>query len=136
MNIMKASIVTKSRFLISAGIFLAILSFLNSCTKSSMDNMTGMTTGTGSTTTSKPGANEVWIQGMAFNPSTLTVTAGTTVKWTNKDGITHTVTSNTGVFDSGNINSNGTFSFTFATAGTYPYHCNIHPSMTATVIVN
>jgi plastocyanin len=72
---------------------------------------------------------------MAFNPASLIVTAGTTVKWTNKDGIIHNVTSNTGVFSSGSIPDNGTFSYTFSTAGTYQYHCTIHPSMTATVVV-
>jgi plastocyanin len=82
-----------------------------------------------------PGANEVWIQNMAFNPSSITISVNTTIKWTNKDGVAHTVTSNNGVFDSGNISANGTYSHQFTTAGTYPYHCTIHPSMTGTIIV-
>lgn len=86
---------------------------------------------------SAPPANEVFIQGMAFSPATLTVTVGTTVKWTNKDAIAHTVTSDTGtVLNSGNVAANGTFSFMFMTAGTYSYHCAIHPSMVAKVVVN
>lgn len=80
--------------------------------------------------------NAVYIQNMAFNPATITVPAGTTITWTNKDGMAHTVTSDTAIFDSGSIASNGTYSRTFPTAGTFPYHCSIHPSMTATVIVN
>ena len=79
--------------------------------------MTGMTGGTGGS--GGPGLNEVFIQGMAFNPSTITVAAGTTITWTNKDGFAHTVTSDTNLFNSGNIGSNGTFSFTFATAGSH-----------------
>jgi plastocyanin len=87
------------------------------------------------TTISGPGANEVWIQGRAFVPSTITITAGTTITWTNKDGINHNVMSDTGVFTSGTIANNGTFSYKFDVAGSFPYHCSIHPDMTATVIV-
>jgi plastocyanin len=85
---------------------------------------------------SEPPANQVYIQNMAFSPATLTVTVGTTVKWTNKDGITHTVTSDSGIFDSGNVNASGTFSYMFMTAGTYSYHCKIHSSMIAKIVVN
>lgn len=83
-----------------------------------------------------PGVNEVWIKGTAFGPSTITISAGTTITWTNKDAVAHTVTSDNGLFDSGNINGNSTYSRQFPTAGTYPYHCTPHPTMTATVIVN
>jgi len=82
------------------------------------------------------GANEVWIESFAFNPVTITVTTNTTVIWTNKDGTAHTVTSNTGDFDSGNMATNGTYSHTFTTAGTFPYHCTYHPDMLGSVIVN
>jgi plastocyanin len=85
---------------------------------------------------SAPGTNEVFIQGMAFDPPTITVAAGTSIKWTNKDGVGHTVTSTAGLFDSGIINTNSTYSRMFSTAGTFPYVCTIHPSMTATVIVH
>jgi plastocyanin len=86
--------------------------------------------------TSNPGTNEVFIQNMAFNPGTITVAANTTVKWTNKDATAHTVTSNTGLFDSGSIAKDGTFSHLFASPGSYSYKCTFHPSMTATIIVN
>jgi plastocyanin len=114
---------------------LFILNFSNGCTKDNMDNMSGGNTdGTG--TGAKPGTNEVWMQGTAFTPETLTVTSGTTITWTNKDGALHTVTSDTGLFDSGNINVNGTFTFKFNNPGTYLYHCSLHTSMNGKVIVN
>ena len=80
-------------------------------------------------------ANEVWMQNTMFNPATITVPINTTIKWTNKDGFAHTVTSDSGWFDSGTINANGTFSRQFTTVGTFPYRCSIHSMMTAKVIV-
>jgi plastocyanin len=81
------------------------------------------------------GTNEVLIQGNAFSPGTITIAAGTTIKWTNKDGVNHTVTSDSGLFDSGSFGNGGTFSRQFNTAGTFPYHCTIHSGMLGTVIV-
>jgi plastocyanin len=81
------------------------------------------------------GANEVLIQGMAFSPVTLTVSVNTTVTWTNNDDVSHTVTSDNGLFNSGSFAHVATYSHQFTTAGTYPYHCTIHPYMTATIIV-
>jgi plastocyanin len=87
------------------------------------------------TTSAAQSGNAVTIQGMAFSPLTLTVAVNTTVTWTNNDGVTHTVTSDAAVFNSGNVAPGGTFSYQFTTAGTYPYHCTIHNYMTGTVIV-
>lgn len=112
---------------------LVSMTALSGCSKDSNDPATG---NNNSGNTSGSAANEVFIQGSAFSPATITVTAGTKVTWTNKDGMAHTVTSNTGLFNSGNMNNNAVFSFTFATAGTYHYHCAIHPGMTGTVVVN
>lgn len=133
---MKNFTVSKIRILASAAILFTVLMVLNSCNKSTAYNTptTGGTGGNGSS--GGPGANEVFIQGMAFTPSSITVTAGTTITWTNKDAVAHTVTSKTNAFDSGNLGTNATFSFTFATAGTYSYYCKVHPSMVATVTVN
>lgn len=78
---------------------------------------------------------DVSIQGFAFNPQDLTVTHGTTVRWTNLDGPLHTSTSDDGVWDSGNLSTGQTFTFTFGPSGTYPYFCEIHPTMTATITV-
>ena len=134
---MKKLIVSKGRFLTVITFLFAILMISNSCNKSSYNSMMGITGGPGGTGGSgAPGANEVFIQGMAFYPSTITVAAGTTITWTNKDAAAHTVTSTTNVFNSGSLGTNKTFSFTFATAGTYPYYCTFHPTMTASVTVN
>jgi plastocyanin len=82
--------------------------------------------------------NHVDIVNLAFNPAQLSVPVGDTVTWTNNDGLGHTVTSDAGApaaFDSGTIAPGGTFSFTFAVAGTYAYHCKIHASMHGSVLV-
>jgi plastocyanin len=71
----------------------------------------------------------------AFNPDQLDVAAGTTVTWTNTDSITHTSTSDGSGWNSGNIAPGGQFSMTFPNAGTFPYHCAIHPGMVGTVTV-
>ncbi len=80
-------------------------------------------------------ANSVSISGFAFNPASLTVTVGTLVTWTNNDSVTHTVTSDTGVWDSGQIISGQTFSHTFNQTGTFSYHCSIHTNMVAKIVV-
>jgi plastocyanin len=119
-NIVKTLIGSKGKLSVSIMIIVAVLSILNSCTK-----------------TSSPGLNEVFIQNSAFSPSTITVVANTAITWTNNDGMPHTVTSDTGnELNSGNIPASGTWSHTFTAAGTYPYHCTIHPAMKATVKVN
>ncbi len=82
-----------------------------------------------------PVSNEIEISGFAFVPATVTVTVGTTVTWTNLDSVVHTVTSETGLFDSGNLARNATFSYSFADRGTFSYFCAIHPYMRGKVIV-
>jgi plastocyanin len=77
----------------------------------------------------------VTIQDFKFSPDAITVPVGATVTWTNADSTQHTVTADDGSFDSGPLDSGATFSQTFATAGTFTYHCNIHSNMTATVTV-
>ncbi len=86
-------------------------------------------------TTPTPTAN-VSISGFSFQPQTINVSAGTTVTWTNLDSVAHTVTSDTGLFDSSSLSTGQTFSRTFNTAGNYDYHCSIHPSMTGRVAVS
>lgn len=71
----------------------------------------------------------------AFNPDELDVAVGTTVTWTNTDSISHTSTSNAAGWDSGTVAPGGRFSFAFQTAGTFSYHCSIHPGMVGTVVV-
>ncbi len=127
---MKKSFLSSGRVSLGAALLLAILSLTYSCSKSSTDYTTTPPPGN----KGGPGVNEVWIQGMAFTPATITVNANTTITWTNKDGVTHTVTSDTGLFN-GNLSQNGVFTHTFTTPGSYPYHCSIHTYMTGTVIV-
>lgn len=71
----------------------------------------------------------------AFNPGNLNVAVGTTVTWTNTDSTSHTSTSDAAGWDSGIVAPRGSFSFRFQTAGTFPYHCAIHPGMVGTVVV-
>jgi plastocyanin len=78
---------------------------------------------------------EVTIENFAYSPATLTVSPGTTVTWTNKDSVPHTVTSRTSVFDSGPFSKGQTFSYTFGQKGSYEYYCTIHPYMVGTVNV-
>lgn len=78
----------------------------------------------------------VTIGGFAFGPASVTVSVGDTVTWTNNDPQTHTATADDASWDAGNIaGGGGTKSVTFTTAGTFPYHCAIHPAMTGTVTV-
>ena len=86
--------------------------------------------------TSAPGgAAEVEITNFAFDPPSLTVKAGTTVTWTNQDSAPHTITSDAGDWDSGQLSKGQSFSHTFDQAGTLAYHCSVHPSMTGTIVV-
>jgi len=70
-----------------------------------------------------------------FSPEDLTINVGDTVVWTNNDDSPHTVTADDGQFNSGNMGEGATWSYTFAEAGTYGYHCNYHGSMTGSVTV-
>ena len=77
----------------------------------------------------------VAISGFAFSPKTVTVTVGDTVTWTNSDSTSHTATADDGSFDTGTLGNGATGSATFATAGTFAYHCSIHAAMTGTITV-
>jgi plastocyanin len=79
--------------------------------------------------------NSVSMKGLAFNPSALTIVKGANVTWTNDDTTTHTVTSDTGVFESGNLSPGNSFTHQFNDTGTFPYHCSIHTSMKGTITV-
>jgi plastocyanin len=78
---------------------------------------------------------DVKIDNFRFGPQTLTVSVGTTVVWTNRDDIPHTVVSTDGVFKSKVRDTDEKFSYTFTKAGTYPYFCSVHPKMTGKVVV-
>lgn len=93
------------------------------------------------TTTSAPGVSShstahITIRNYLYSPRTLTVKPGTKVYVTNEDSVAHTLT-DTGSFDTGDINPDQTVSFTAPTkAGTYTYHCTIHPWMIGSLIVS
>lgn len=70
-----------------------------------------------------------------FGPQTVTIPAGSYVTWKNNGTLTHTSTSDTSQWDTGNITPGTSSSVYFSTSGTYTYHCNIHSTMTGTVIV-
>jgi len=105
-----------------------------------------------STTASNTGGGgsafaSVTIQDLSFSPSTVTISAGTTVTWTNNGPSAHTATSDSGLWDSGQLSgpsdggayggggSGGNYQHTFASAGTFTYHCANHTQMTGTITV-
>ncbi len=71
----------------------------------------------------------------AYNPNPITISAGMTVTWMNNDSIVHTSAADAGAWSSGSIAPGATFSHTFPSAGTFQYHCAIHPNMVGTVTV-
>ena len=83
----------------------------------------------------KPETVEVKIDNFSFGPAELTVAVGTTVTWTNRDDIPHTVVSTDKVFKSKVLDTDEKFSYTFTQAGSFPYFCSIHPKMTGKVVV-
>ena len=80
-------------------------------------------------------ATRAEIRGMAFGPSRLEVTAGTTITWTNNDQLVHTVTADDGSWDSGAIEPGQAWSHAFAQPGEYAFHCTPHPFMKAVIVV-
>ena len=123
------------RFTILAGILVLLTACGSSSTPATPTTPTTTSNpATGSNTVSIPaGAQNLGTAGYAPNP--ITVAVGSTVTWTNTDSTAHTASSDTGVFNSGTIPPGGSANFTFSTAGTYPYHCNFHPGMVGSVVV-
>jgi plastocyanin len=80
-------------------------------------------------------ANAVTIDNFTFSPKELTVAVGTTVKWVNHDDIPHTVVEKNTTFRSKALDTDDSYSFTFASAGTFDYFCGLHPHMVGKVIV-
>jgi plastocyanin len=94
----------------------------------------GTTTGATTTVTMPIGASGLTTTAYAPNPVTIKV--GDSINWVNNDSIAHTSTANNGTtFNSGIINPGASFRATFTTAGSFPYHCTIHPNMVGTVTV-
>jgi plastocyanin len=80
-------------------------------------------------------AGQVRIDNFTFTPQTLTIPVGSTVTWVNRDDVPHSVTSTEKRFNSGLLDTDEKFSFTFPAAGEFPYFCGIHPHMQGTIIV-
>jgi plastocyanin len=118
------------RMFIIAIMVAAVASYCSKGSSYGSSNSSGSNTNTGT------GTNAVTMQNMSFSPTSLTVTKGTTVTWTNNDNTTHTVTADDNSFNSGDITAGHTYSRTFNTAGTFAYHCIYHSMMKASVVVN
>jgi plastocyanin len=78
----------------------------------------------------------VSIDNFSFAPQTLTVKAGTTVTWTNRDDIPHGIASSNNAFPKGKaMDTDDSYTFTFTTPGTYQYFCYLHPHMVGSIVV-
>ena len=91
--------------------------------------------GGGCSTSSEAAAVTVNIQNFAFDPPVVTAAVGETIGWTNADAAPHTATTDDGACDTGNIAQDATAGLVFDAAGTYTYHCNVHPNMTGTITI-
>ena len=84
---------------------------------------------------SDAGAVSVEIAGFAYEPAEATAKVGEVITWTNTDAAPHTATLDEGDCATGNLPADGSGGLVFSVAGTYPYHCAIHPTMTGSVTV-
>ena len=115
---------------VTVALVLALALTLLSCGGGSTTTTVG-----GATTTGVQTGTQVAIKNLTFSPHAVTIKVGENVTWTNEDSVNHTVVANNGEFQSGSLANGDTFTFTFAAAGTFAYHCSVHPSMTGTVVV-
>ena len=112
----------------------ALLAVSSGCSSYTQPTVTTMTTNTpGSAVSIISGASTMTTTAYAPNP--ITIAAGGSVTWTNNDSTTHTATASNGAWSSGSIGPGGKFTMTFQTAGSFPYHCTIHPTMTGILVV-
>jgi plastocyanin len=91
--------------------------------------------GAGCSVSSDAAAVTVNIENFAFDPPEVTAAVGETIGWTNADSAPHTATTDDGGCDTGNIAQNATAGLVFDAAGTFPYHCTVHPNMTGTITI-
>src|SRR3954471_15620077 len=82
-----------------------------------------------------PATYRVAIDNFTFDPPEVTVPAGATVTWVNRDDVPHTVTAQDRAFTSGALDTDGQYAHSFPATGTYPYYCAVHPHMTGRVVV-
>jgi plastocyanin len=81
------------------------------------------------------GVHDVAVDNFSFAPATASVAPGTTITWTNRDDVPHTVVSTEKRFASRALDTDEQFSYRFTAPGAYPYFCSVHPMMTGTVMV-
>lgn len=104
-------------------------------TTSTPTTTTSTPTSTTSTTSTPVSTSTVEIRNFSFQPRTITISRGTTVTWTQRDQVAHTVTADNGSYDSGLLQQGQTYSRTFNDVGTSTYYCKPHPNMKGTIIV-
>jgi plastocyanin len=90
---------------------------------------------TGAGAFSKPKNRAVAIKGFAYAPKKATATLGDTVVWTNADFVPHSVTSDSSVFDSPDLEPKARYTWVASRKGTFSYHCEMHPQMAGTLVV-
>ncbi|HVZ12231.1 MAG TPA: cupredoxin family copper-binding protein [Patescibacteria group bacterium] len=115
---------------IGGGYFL-----MKSYSKGSSEMNMQQNTTTNESTQAPTSGNAVTIKNFAFGPETLTVKVGDKVTWTNQDSTGHSATADDNSWDTGVLPQGQSGSITFSKAGTYTYHCSVHPSMKGTIIV-
>ena len=107
----------------------ATLLLLGGCKDNSTNPNNSQPPPAGSTTTT------IALAGNVFTPASPTIAKHTTITWYNNSGVTHTSTSNTGIWDTGDIDAGNSKTTTFDSTGTFPYYCKYHPMMVGTITV-
>ena len=127
--------------IITAIVIVSILSIQNELVESSIkfqdNNVENLVTVIMPTKSSRPGCDET---NTCYIPSKISIRQGESVTWLNEDAAFHSVTSGTyenpnGMFDSGHLDPNESFTVKFEESGTFDYFCTLHPWMKGKVIV-
>ena len=124
--------------LIVVGAVFALAGNKKNDSKPPMDMSNSQTDKSSQSDTKATATNSVTINNFSFSPNNITVKVGTTVTWTNQDSVEHDIVADDGISDgpkSELLAKGKSYSFTFSKAGTYTYHCSVHPDMTGTVTV-
>ena len=127
---------------LTVGVLVATALVLAACSSSGGATSTtkapsAPTTASSSASSASTAKDAITIKNFSFAPSTITVAPGATVTVTNKDQVAHTITSSKGGFDTGDIGSGQSKTFTAPNSpGSYPYICSIHQYMTGTLVVS
>ena len=109
-------------------VLILVTLFLTGCSSNNQNNSNNQQ--------NQVGNYNIEIKDFTFSPLELRIKQGETVVWTNNDNVKHTITSDSGSeLNSEQLSKSQTYSHTFNTAGTFNYHCNLHPSMKAKIIV-